>query len=106
MLKINDLNWTFCQFKQDDCTAVIHQGGENTPDGEYVDLFYVNVLKQLTQEGELESSLYKEIHQEVFPTLDDAINYINSKFSHWNFINQLSELQDKSSGGCGSCVAH
>ncbi len=105
VLKINELNWTFCQFKHEDCFAAIHQGGDMTPDGEFVDVFYVNILKIDSEFDEQTHAAYKEIHQEVFPHIADALEYINSHFSHWKFVNLLEEHNEKSSG-CGSCVAH
>lgn len=99
MLKINELNWTFCQFSQDDCFVTIHQGGELAATGEVQDIYFVNVLKTIGTEQ------YQEIYQQSFLELPLAINHINQKFSHWKFVNQL-EADKNNEGGCGSCVAH
>ncbi len=105
MLKINELNWTFCQFAHEDCVAQIHQGGELSIQGDFQDLYYVNILKMNADGDNLEVNPHKEIHQAVFQDLPAALNHINSQFMHWKFINVLDEASKKS-GGCGSCVAH
>lgn len=105
MLKINELNWTFCQFTHDDCLAIINQGGDLGPDGDVIDLYYVNVLKMDPEFNAETNVLYKEIYQKSFTSLQLAISEINTKFSNWKFVNLLDEQLSKS-GGCGSCVAH
>lgn len=105
MLKINELNWSFCHFSLENCIAQINHGGDLGIHDEFQELFYVNVLKKDNEEQNMEKVLPKEIYQETFSTLLEALNYININFSHWKFINLLDEQSEKS-GGCGSCVAH
>ena len=100
MLKINELNWTFCQYTHKECRALIHSGGELDVNGQYCDLYYVNVLKNDAEDG----TSIQELQQSIFSTLHEALEYINNKFHHWKFDNQLAEKKDL--GGCGSCVAH
>ena len=96
MLVINELNWTFCQYINGETRALIHQGGDLNDSGEPMELFFVNVLKG--EENDL-------VSQHTFPSLNEAQDYINRKFAHWKFENQLDQAA-KDSGGCGSCVAH
>ncbi len=105
MLKINELNWTFCLFGHEEYISQIHQGGELAENGDFQDIYYVNILKANADGDNLEENPHKEIHQEIFYNLADALKHINSQFSHWKFINVLDETAKKS-GGCGSCVAH
>ena len=95
MLIINELNWTFCQYVNGDTRALIHQGGDLDSYGNPSEIFYVNVLR-----GE-DHVLVTQHH---FPTMIEAQTYINRKFAHWKFENQLEKAPD--AGGCGSCVAH
>jgi hypothetical protein len=101
VFKINELNWTFCQFTNESCVALVHFGGELDHDGNFKELYFVNTLKVYEQETQSHQVLF----QEMFKDLETALDYINLKYSHWNFINLLDE-KSKKSGGCGSCVAH
>lgn len=105
VLKINELNWTFCQFAQDDCVAQIHQGGDLAANGEFQDLYYVNTLKVFAEGADLAINPHKELHQVIFHDLTSAMNHINSQFKHWKFVNLLDAVSQKGSG-CDSCVAH
>ena len=42
----------------------------------------------------------EELFQKEFKSLEKAIKFMNSTYSHWDFMEKTS------SSGCGSCEAH
>lgn len=93
--RIDADNWTFSGYKSSDLLAFIHLGAE--PQGQDAEdskiLYLVTVL----------NSDEEEVFQLEYMTLPEAIDSINSRYHHWDFIDR-SERQD--GGGCGSCAAH
>jgi hypothetical protein len=90
--RIDAENWTFSGYKSSDLLVLIHLGAE--PSGEDTRVLYlVTVLKNSEE----------EIFQLEYPSLPEAIDSINQRYHHWDFIDR-SERQD--GGGCGSCAAH
>lgn len=85
-------NWTFTGFKSLELLAFIHLGAEPRGD-ESALLYLVTVLKNLEE----------ELFQLEYPTLAEAIDAINQRYHHWEFVDRGSRLDD---GGCGSCAAH
>jgi len=85
-------NWTFSGYKSTNLLAFISLGAApNAVEPEL--LYFVTVLKDLEE----------EVFQLEFPKLDQAIDALNSRYHHWDFIDRS---QKEDSGGCGSCEAH
>ena len=89
---INAENWTYSGYKSSDLLAFIHLGAE--PTGDETKLLYLVTVLNSDEE---------EVFQLEFTTLAEAIDGINNRYHHWDFIDR-SERQD--GGGCGSCAAH
>ncbi|MCB9091553.1 MAG: hypothetical protein H6621_09040 [Halobacteriovoraceae bacterium] len=91
-------NWTHCAYQQKSSglLARLTIGAEVDPQGQQVDIYYVTVLN-----GE-----HKEVSQNPFPNQSDAIDSLNSMFSHWEFVDQETEAKKPNSEGCSSCQAH
>ncbi len=85
-------NWTFTGFKSSDLLAFIHLAAE--PTQTKVKLVYCVTLLKNSEE---------EVFQLEFNNLNEAIDAINERYQHWEFINRGQRLSD---GGCGSCSAH
>ena len=83
-------NWTHCHFKTERLKTQISMGGELL-NGKYRELFYVTTTDH---EG-------IELFQKTFKELTLALEFINKKFSHLDFIDQTVKT-----GGCSSCEAH
>jgi hypothetical protein len=88
-------NWTFTGFESSELLAFIHLGAmpEQEKGQEAKLLYLVTVLK----------SLEEEVFQLEFESLEEAINSINQRYSHWEFKDR-GERSD--GGGCGTCAAH
>lgn len=90
--KITAQNWTYTGFKSSDLLAFIHLGAKPTETGSQL-LYLITVLK----------SLELEVFQLEYSKLEDAIDAINKKYHHWDFLDR-GEMS--TGGGCGSCAAH
>ena len=85
-------NWTYTGYETANMLAFIHLGAK--PSGTEASLLYlVTVLRELEE----------EIFQLEFDSLDQAIDAINKRYSHWEFKDR-GERSD--GGGCGTCAAH
>lgn len=85
-------NWTFSGFKSSNLLAFIHLGAEPSPEGAKV-LYCVTLLKDQEE----------EVFQLEFDQLHLAIDAINERYGHWEFVDRGQRLDG---GGCGSCSAH
>ena len=83
-------NWNYCHYTTGPLKAMISFGGDQLQDT----LYWMTVL--LDKEGES-----KEIFQEEFTDLNQAVTDTNTKYGHWDFINTAQT--NESEGGCGSC---
>ncbi len=90
--QINADNWTFSGYKSSDLLAFIHLGAE--PQGDDPKLLYLVTV--LNQDEE-------EVFQLEYFSLPEAIDSINYRYHHWDFVDRTQRLDD---GGCGSCSAH
>lgn len=90
--RVDAENWTFSGYKSTDLLAFIHLGAE--PRGDQAQILYLVTV--LNQDEE-------EVFQMEFLTLPEAIDSINGRYHHWEFVDRTQRLDD---GGCGSCSAH
>jgi hypothetical protein len=90
--RIDADNWTFAGYKSSDLLAFIHLGAE--PCGDDTKILYLVTVLNADEE---------EVFQMEYMTLPEAIDSINGRYHHWDFIDR-SQRQD--GGGCGSCAAH
>jgi len=97
-LSINSLNWTFCQRINGPLRAIIHLGAypieNNELNIEIKEFYLVNILEEDD----------RAISQNEFCSLEQALAFMELQYGHWEFQNQLSDLESK--GGCSSCAAH
>ncbi|MCR9204394.1 MAG: hypothetical protein NXH75_07450 [Halobacteriovoraceae bacterium] len=91
---INAENWTYSGYKSSNLLAFIHLGAEPTVGEDEVQLLYlVTVLKELEE----------EVFQMEHPSLPQALDDINRRYRHWDFVDRTKRLDE---GGCGTCEAH
>lgn len=88
---VNLTNWNYSYYNSEFFKAMISFTG--VPVGEN-DMKFVYSPTVLDKEE-------KEVFQMDFDTLEEAISYLNSSYSHWTFIDPLIKT-----GGCSSCAAH
>ena len=88
-------NWNYCFYKTKDLKAFISLGA--MPDHQNED------KAQLVHCVTLSDFSHKELYQEEFEQLDDAVKFIKKKYGHWEFENPLVP---KESSGCTDCSAH
>ena len=93
---ISENNFRTCYFAQGDLKAFVSMGAEPHAEipGEIIDLFFATLARD--QHGDIE--------QECFEELQLALNWVNSRFGHWDFTDMAKKVATKS--GCSSCVAH
>lgn len=96
---IDSENWTFSGFKSSNLLAFIHLGAEPSEDLEGEEEAAVRMLYLVTVMKDLE----EEMFQMEYESLAEAIDSINSRYQHWDFVDRTTRLDD---GGCGSCEAH
>ena len=92
-MKINEENWTYCQFTNSPLRAFISLGA--APQGE--NAACLQYLVTLT-DGD-----YQELFQSIHPDLNEALGVINEKYGQWTFEDATKPA---SSSGCSSCAAH
>ncbi|MDH4468423.1 MAG: hypothetical protein QE271_10215 [Bacteriovoracaceae bacterium] len=102
-MKINQDNWTYCQFRQGDLRAVINLGADfDSEESEPRTIYIVNVLNEH----------HRAIREDEFGSLEEAVQHINHTYKNvWPFENQLKTVNvgkedDGHGGGCSSCQAH
>lgn len=87
---INNENWTYTRYKNNDLHAFISIGAD-----EKANISYFTTLID---------SANTEHHQEEFHSLELACQAINAKYQGlWDFEDQEKPLKE---GGCATCVAH
>ena len=89
---VNAENWTYTGYKSSDLLVLIHLGAEPS-EGETKVLYLVTLLKNQEE----------EVFQLEYSELSKAIDSINQRYSHWEFVDRAERLDD---GGCGTCSAH
>ena len=85
----NCQNWTHSNYNCADKKALISIGA----DLEANFLYFVSILDPDN----------KEIKQDEFKELNEAVQFINSQYGHWMYTDLEANLD---SGGCSSCEAH
>ena len=94
MNNVTEDNWTYCHFKSLQLKAFISFGADpsNVSDGEPALIYFVT----LTDHDDA------EVFQSDFDELNEACDFLNEKYGHWDFID--AEV-DNGGGGCGTCAA-
>ena len=92
---INEENWTYSCYKNDNLKVFISFGGRESLDNKEIEYLYFVTLTDLE---------HKEIFQSEHLQINEALNIINLKYSNWTFIDSLS--LNTSDSGCSSCSAH
>lgn len=89
-------NWTFAAYKASDLLVFIHLGAEpsSSKDDSKIEILYLVTVLQ---------NMEMEVFQKEYKSLEQAINFINLSYSHWDFIDR-AEISNGS--GCGTCEAH
>lgn len=95
MHTLSPSNWNFCSYNSSTIKAFISIGG--TPEGEENDqlCYFVNSTSE---------DFTKQYFQQEFKTIDKALEFINKRYGHWDFVD--ASIQKDSESGCGSCEAH
>jgi len=84
-------NWNYCHYETSRLRAFISQGGiPGTREDEVQQIYFLTVS----------DPDFKEIYQEEFFQLQEAVTILNSRYKHWKFIDRA--VQE----GCSSCQAH
>ncbi|GAB4019416.1 MAG: hypothetical protein Fur0010_21390 [Bdellovibrio sp.] len=88
-------NWQVSFYRNDHqgALAFISCGAEPSTSGEIKELFFVTMTN---------FDRDQEFFQQTFDNLEKAVNGINQKYSHWNFVDPSTP----NLSGCGSCEAH
>ncbi|MDH5582052.1 MAG: hypothetical protein OEY33_09105 [Bdellovibrionales bacterium] len=89
-MNIDLTNWNYSYYKNGNLRVQIYMGADLEND----ELYFVTST-------DLEAK--HEFYQQEFQVLSDAIQYINERFSHFDFI---AGKEVKDDGGCGTCTAH
>ncbi len=95
MQRVGQENWTHTGYKSIDLQALITIGakpGEDTS-AEPIIQYFVTLL-------DLDLN---EVFQQGFNELEEALEFINERYGHWDFADR--EKSSKTSG-CDSCAAH
>lgn len=85
-------NWNYAFYATEKQKALISLVGVSV-DAETNEVSYLYCPTVLNDENH-------ELFQTEFESLDKAIKFMNSTYSHWDF------MEKPSSSGCGSCEAH
>ncbi len=83
-------NWNYAYYATEKQKALISLVGNNSKTGDVEFMYCPTVLDEENH----------ELFQAEFLSLSEAINFMNERYSHWNFMEKAS------SSGCGSCEAH
>lgn len=86
-------NWSYARYQGPQTLSMINMGAAPTPCGGAQILYYLTLT-------DLD---YKEIYQQEFTELEQALSAINKKYSHWPL---LLEGAPRQGDGCSSCHAH
>ena len=92
-------NWTHTHYEKGDLMAQITMGAAPSSDDSVQIFYYVTVLQKT--EGPED---FREMFQQRFGQLEEAIELINKKYREWQFIDRTVASDNES--GCGSCSAH
>ncbi len=93
MKLITNDNWKITRFKTANKICFISLGAELDSSSNLKYLYSV-----ITSDLD-----YIEISEQVFDSIDQALNHINENYSHWELFSlKTPEKED----GCSSCVAH
>ncbi len=87
----NQENWTYTAFSSGELQIKISQGGMPTEEG-LKELFWVSLL----------DNEFQALWQEEFLELEQACEFANQRYLHWDF----SDQRPSDEGGCSSCAAH
>ncbi len=90
--KFDLTNWNFAFYSTENYKAIISLAAEPAGDSSEPEFSYCPTV--LTQET-------KEVFQTSFKELKKAIDYMNSNYGHWEFMEATG-----SSSGCSTCEAH
>lgn len=91
-MQITSENWNYSHYTATKLLCSIFLGAN-----ENSDLIYSVTVTDLD---------HKEIFQEDFLELTEAVSFINSRYSHWDFVDKTQKPISDSDSGCGSCAAH
>ena len=83
-------NWDFSGYKTKDLQVFITFGAD--PSNIEECLYFVTLMNED----------FQEIFQKEFRSIDEAINFINKKYSEWEWLDRSGSDAE----GCGSCSAH
>ncbi len=87
-------NWTHCGYKSLQLQALITIGAHPTQGtAEPALVYYLTLL----------DTDFKEVFQQEFSTLEQAISSLNDRYGHWEFTDREKSTEGS---GCGSCEAH
>ncbi len=92
-MKINQENWTHCQFTNIPLRAFVSLGAAPSGENEAC----LQYLVTLT-DGD-----YQELFQSIHHSLDEALTVLNEKYGQWSFEDATNPA---SATGCSSCAAH
>ncbi len=81
-------NWTHSTYSCADKKAIISFGADETTNF----IYFVSLL----------DTENKQVRQNEFQNLENAVQFINTEFGHWPY----KDLEVNDEGGCGSCAAH
>jgi hypothetical protein len=90
-MHINLTNWNYAYYKNGNLRVQIYMGADIQND----ELYFVTST-------DLEAK--HEFYQKEFQVLNEAVEYINERYSHFDFV-PGKEIKDSGSG-CGTCSAH
>jgi hypothetical protein len=91
-MQINQENWTTSRFNEGELLAFISFGAKLNENLLVEDVYSVIVSNMD----------YQELSEQCFQSLNEAVESINNRFSHW----KLTSLVKKDEGGCSTCAAH
>lgn len=104
-MKITEENWTYTHFLNDQLMAQITLGASPAQGQQGPEIVYYVTVMQCPKDGNLEEP-YQELFQFRHHSLNNAIDDINSRYQHWEYIDRTAESESSSESGCSSCAAH
>ena len=94
---VNSENWSFSQYKSSRIRAFISLGGEPGDENDFQELYLVTTTNE---------DYTKEFFQKPFYILENALQFLNSRYGHWEFLDLKITPNGTDTGGCGDCAAH
>ena len=90
---VTEENWTHCGYISTKAQALITMGSEPS---QCQIIYYLTLL----------DNDYKELFQQEFASLAEAVSVLNDRYCHWQFVDREQENVREDGDGCGSCQAH